>query len=53
MRISRRGLHAWSRSKQQNRYIVSSKKKCDSRHPILQTASDLIAIERPLSPETV
>ena len=22
----------------------------DSRHPILQTASDLIAIERPLSP---
>ena len=23
--------------------------RCDSRHPILQTASDLIAIERPLS----
>ena len=50
MRISRLGLHAWSRSKQQNRYIVSSK-KCDSRHPILQTASDLIEIERLLSVE--
>ena len=24
--------------------------KCDSRHPILQTASDLISIERRLSP---
>ena len=42
-------LLALSLSKRVARQLASF--KCDSWHPILQTASDLIAIERPLSVE--